>query len=56
MLQHTPEQEEMRAFPGPLGKYVPTEALSVPRPLAVPGTAWQVLQLLFTKRVFFLQR
>lgn len=22
LLQHTPEQEEMRAFPGPLGKYV----------------------------------
>lgn len=24
MLQHSPEQEEMRAFPGPLAKYVPT--------------------------------
>lgn len=24
LLQHMPEQEEMRAFPGPLGKYVPT--------------------------------
>lgn len=23
LLQHLPEQEEMRAFPGPLGKYVP---------------------------------
>lgn len=22
MLQHSPEQEEMRAFPGPLAKYV----------------------------------
>lgn len=24
MLQHSPEQEEMRAFPGPLAKYVLT--------------------------------
>lgn len=25
MLQHSPEQEEMRAFPGPLAKYVLTD-------------------------------
>lgn len=29
MLQHTPEQEELRSFPGPLGKYVPRR--SAPR-------------------------
>lgn len=25
MMQHSPEQEEMRAFPGPLAKYVLTD-------------------------------
>lgn len=31
LLQHTPEQEEMRAFPGPLGKYVPVGRSRRPR-------------------------
>lgn len=34
LLQHMPEQDEMRSFPGPLGKYVPAPA---PGPLSGGG-------------------
>lgn len=30
MMQHSPEQEEMRAFPGPLAKYVLTDLKKLP--------------------------
>lgn len=34
LLQHMPEQDEMRLFPGPLGKYVPAPT---PGPLSGGG-------------------
>jgi len=39
LLQHMPEQKELRSFPGPLGKYVPVQqpTSSSPRRLCGGG-------------------